>query len=132
MRLPSGLATLAAGLLCSTRSPIGWATAAPLCTLRNPFGRGEADHGVACPWRSAFFVLVADGLRTTLRYVLYLIGSGIAFAVLCFVLFRPARDFLFNTVTLRHTPGPAEEQASQSSSQSSRTRCMQCYPAHSE
>jgi hypothetical protein len=100
-----GLATLAAGLLCSTRSPIGWRRLL-LSALCATLSVGAKQTMVSLVVALCLFVLVADGLRTTLRYVLYLIGSGIAFAVLCSVLFRPARDFLFNTVTLAtHRPG---------------------------
>ena len=55
------------------------------------------------------FLLVADGPRATLRYLLYLVVSGLAFAALCFVLFHPIGDFLYNTVILAtHRPHRGE------------------------
>ncbi len=51
------------------------------------------------------FLLIADGLRTALRYALCLLGSGLALASLLACLFSPAQEMLFNIVTLAaHRP----------------------------
>jgi hypothetical protein len=99
-----GLAAIAAGLLCATRAPLNWRRvllSAICATLSIGAKQTMAPLVVAL----CLFLFIADGLRTTLRYLLYLIAGGIAFFAFCVVLFRPARDFLFNTVTLAtHRP----------------------------
>jgi hypothetical protein len=100
-----GFAAVAAGLLYAARTPLSWR-----CLLLSAFcatlSIGAKQTMAPLVVALCLFLLVADGLRATLRYLLCLIGSGLAFAAFCFVLFRPARDFLFNTVTLAtHRPG---------------------------
>jgi hypothetical protein len=100
-----GLATIAAGLLCSSRAPLGWRRLllAAACTT---LAVGAKQTMVSLIIALCLFILVTDGLRTTLRFIVCLVGSGLAFAGFCFAFFHPARDFLFNTVTLAtHRPG---------------------------
>jgi hypothetical protein len=100
-----GFAALAAGLLCSTRAPLTWRRLL-LSALCATLSLGAKQTMAPLVVALCLFLLIADGPRTTLRYILCLIGSGLAFAAFCFALFRPVRDFLFNTVTLAtHRPG---------------------------
>jgi hypothetical protein len=51
------------------------------------------------------FLLMADGLRTALRYAICLLGSGLVLCAALACWFRPAQDVLFNIVTLAsHRP----------------------------
>ena len=100
-----GLAAVAAGLFSSTRSPLTWRRLI-LSALFATLSVGAKQTMFPLVVGLCLFLLVAHGLRITLRYLLALIGCGLAFAAFCFVLFRPPRDFLFNTVTLAtHRPG---------------------------
>ena len=99
-----GFAAIAAGLFCSTRTPLAWRRLL-LSALCATLSLGSKQTMFPLAVGLCLFLLVADGLRTTLRYILCLVGCGLAFAAFCFLIFRPARDFLFNTVTLAtHRP----------------------------
>jgi hypothetical protein len=99
-----GFAAIAAGLLSSNRTPPSWRRLL-LSALCATGSLGAKQTMAPLVIALCLFLLVADGMRTALRYLLCLIGTGLAFAAFCFVLFRPARDFLFNTVTLAtHRP----------------------------
>jgi hypothetical protein len=100
-----GMATVAAGILCLTRGPLQWRPLliVAVCTT---LAVGAKQTMVSLVVALCLSILITDGLRTTLRYIVCLAGSGLAFAGFCFVLFHPFRDFLFNTVTLAtHRPG---------------------------
>jgi hypothetical protein len=100
-----GFAAIAAGILYSIRTPLTWRRLL-LSALCATLSIGAKQTMFPLVVGLCLFLLVADGLRPTLRYVLCLITCGLAFAAFCLVLFRPARDFLFNTVTLAtHRPG---------------------------
>ncbi len=99
-----GLAAIAAGLLCSPRVPLNWRRLL-LSAVCAALSLGAKQTMAPLLVALLLFLFLADGLRTMLRYLLYLVGSGLAFTAFCFVLFHPARDFLFNTVTLAtHRP----------------------------
>jgi hypothetical protein len=97
-------AAIAAGLLCSTRAPLSWRRLL-LSAFCGALSLGAKQTMAPLLVALCLFLLAADGLRAALRYLLYIIGSGLAFTAFCFVLFHPLRDFLFNTVILAtHRP----------------------------
>ena len=103
-----GFAVFAAGLLCSTRAPLSWRRLL-LSSVGATFSLGAKQTMAPLLVALCLFILLAEGLRATVRYVVCLIGSGLAFTAFCFVLFHPARDFLFNTVMLAtHRPHRGE------------------------
>ena len=98
-----GLATLAAGLL--SRSPHASSAslaASAMCAVLSVWSKQTmVPLLLALP----VFLFLADGLTRSLRYVIYLLASGLAISTLALALLWPPQAFWFNVVTLAsHRP----------------------------
>lgn len=95
-------ATVAGGLLCA--SPIGKQRLL-LSALFAVLTVASKQTFAPLPVALALFLLIAEGRRTFFRYCAWVAAWGVASAAAIIALFRPARDLIFNLITLpSHRP----------------------------
>ena len=96
--------TLAGAVLCLGESNPGWRRLL-LSSAFAVLALGSKQTMAPALVALCLYLLIADGLSAAFRYILCLLGSGLAFAALLLCCFRPARDMLFNILTLAaHRP----------------------------
>jgi len=97
-------AAMAAAVICLAKFNPGWRRLL-LSSAFAVLSLGSKQTMAPALLALCLFLLIADGLRTALRYAVCLLASSLVFCAALACWFRPAQDVLFNIVTLAaHRP----------------------------